>query len=120
MPRTKHAISVAKHSRMMRGLGFKGGMRNYETYLRKLTRSRLWNKSHPSAIRAANHRYQAKIEDEMGSQGRLARPLYAMNHAAEHLKRRKDRGNEARKALLRLQTLWPGRRGGRSTSALTL
>ena len=120
MPRTRHALAVSRHTRMMIGLGFKGGMRNYETYLRKLAKARLWNKEHPSAIIAANRRYFAKIRAEMGDQGRFARPLYAMNHAAERIQKRKDRSNEARKELLRLQHLRPNRHGGRSTHPLTL
>ena len=120
MARTQHAIAVSKHSRMMIGLGFKGGMRNYTTYLRRLERAKIWNKTHSGAMRAASLKYFKKIQAEMGNQGRIARPLYAMNHAAEHLKRRKDRGNEAREELFWLQTLLPNRRGGRSTGALTL
>ena len=120
MARTKHAINQARHTRMMIGLGFKGGMRNYETYLRKITRSIRWNKEHSSVMRAANRKYFAKIRAEMGSNSRLARPLYAINHAAEHIQKRKDRSDEARKELLRLQHLRPNRRGGGSTSPLTL
>ena len=120
MARTNHAINQARHARMMIGLGFKGGMRNYETYLRKRTRSIRWNKEHSSAILAANRKHFAKIRAEMGSNSRLARPLYAINHAAEHIQKRKDRANEARKELLRLQTLRPNRRGGGSTGPLRI
>ena len=120
MARTPHALAVSRHTRMMIGLGFKGGMRNYETYIRKLAKARLWNKEHPSAIIAANRRYFAKIRAEMGSNSRLARPLYAMNHAAERIQKRKDRADEARKELLRLQNLRPGRHGGGSTHPLTV
>ncbi len=120
MARTKHALAVSRHTRMMIGLGFKGGMRNYATYFRKLESSKRWNKAHSSVMRAANQIYFDKIQAEMGNQGRTARPFYAINHAAERLQKRKDRANEARKALLRLQYLRPNRRGGGSASPLTL
>ena len=120
MTRSKHAIVQANHARMMVGLGFKGGMRNYETYLRKVKFTKKWNKLHSKAGNAASDKYFAKITAELGNQGRLARPLYAMNHAAEKLQKRKDRANEARKALLRLQRLFPNRHGGRSSSPLTI
>ena len=104
----------------MVGLGFKGGIRNHTTYLRKLAYSKKWNKLHHTAINAASRKYYAKAQAELGNQGRLTKALYPINHAAEKLQKRKDRANEARKALLRLQRLFPNRHGGRSSSPLTI
>ena len=120
MDKIKHSIVQAKHSRMMVGLGFKGGVRNYATYLRKLATSNRWNKLHHAAGCAATLKYYNKVAAELGVRSSSVRPMYAMNHAAEHLQERKDRANEARKELLRLQHLRPNRRGGRSTSPLTI
>ena len=120
MARTRHAVSSSRHTRMMIGLGFKGGMRNHATYLHKLTYSKAWNKAHHTAIMAASHKYYIKIQAEMGNQGLLSKSLYPMKYAAIKLQKRKDRANEARKALLRLQRLLPNRRGGRSTGPLTI
>ena len=120
MDPTKHLISTKKHAKMMIGLGFKGGLRNYATYLLRLENSKRWNKLNRISSRAANRRYYDKIEAEFGTRSVLNRPLYAMNHAAEKLQKRKDRANEARKELLRLQNLWPNRRGGGSKSPITI
>ncbi|KKL76786.1 hypothetical protein LCGC14_2041390 [marine sediment metagenome] len=120
MARTKRETTQSKHIRMMIGLGFKSGIRNYATYLHKLEYSKRWNKLHHKAICAASHKYYVKIQAELGNQGRLTRPLYAMNHAAEKIQKRKDRANEAREKLFRLQRLRPNRHGGRSTSPLTI
>ena len=120
MARTKRETTQSKHIRMMVGLGFKGGLRNYATYLHKLEYSKRWNKLHHKAICTASRKYYAKIQAELGNRGRLARPLYLMTHAAEKLQKRKDRANEAREKLFRLQRLFPNRRSRRSTSPLTI
>ncbi|KKK57281.1 hypothetical protein LCGC14_3056040 [marine sediment metagenome] len=119
MPRTRLAANSSRHTRMMIGLGFKGGARNHATYLRKLTYSKAWNKAHHAAGIKASHKYYIKIQAEMGNQGLLSKSLYPMKYAAIKLQKRKDRANEARKELLRLQRLLPNRRGGRSSGPLT-
>ncbi len=120
MPRTRHAENSSRHTRMMVGLGFKGGMRNHAAYLRKLTYSKAWNKRNHTAGVVASHKYYIKIQAEMGNKGLLSKSLYPMKYAAIKLQKRKDRANEARKELLRIQRLFPNRRGGRSTGPLTI
>ena len=104
----------------MVGLGFPGGLRNNATYLKRLASSKAWNKRNLAASAVANNKYYNKIEAEVGSRSSYLRPLYVINHAAERLQKRKDRANEARKELLRLQILWPNRRGIRQASPLTI
>ncbi|KKL67181.1 hypothetical protein LCGC14_2137520 [marine sediment metagenome] len=55
MARSKHALTISRHTRMMVGLGFKGGIRNHTTYLRKLAYSKKWNKLHHADINAAKN-----------------------------------------------------------------
>ena len=120
MARSNKSVIQSRHSRMMIGLGFKGGMRNYATYLHKLAYSKAWNKRNHAALVVASHKYYVKLQAEMGNLGLLAKSLYPMKHAAMKLQKRKDRANEARKKLLRLQRLFPNRNGGRSSSPLTI
>ena len=120
MPRPNHNANQSHHTRMMVGLGFKGGVRNHTTYLHKLAYSKAWNKTHRAALIKASHKYYAKIQAEMGNQERFPKSLYPILHAAEKLQKRKDRANEAREELFRLQRLFPNRHGGRSSSPLTI
>jgi len=118
--RSKHAINQANHARMMVGLGFKAGLRNYTTYLRKLEYSKRWNKEHNQSLTAASNKYYHKAINEIKGNTHFAKSLYAIKYAAEKLQKRKDRANEARKELFRLQNMRPNRCGGRSTSPLTI
>lgn len=96
------------YNKKMRALGYKGGIKDLSTYLRRLDDSNTWNKQHRECLTMANRRHRLKLKVTVNCSSERGRWLFkllggarAFNKTLLQLPELQANGEGLRRALQR-------------------